>query len=160
MRSIFVKQTKTLKQALHDTLHRHPTLSVEAIAEELDMSASYLYRAATPDPDTDGESASGVRYPLKQVVPLTRITGDYQVMDLLEYQLGRVAIPIPRNDTQPPELTQVNALKAVVKFGELMKEIQESLLDHKITEDEQARIDKGGMMAIQSIMLLLSDTQR
>ncbi len=62
---------KTLKEALHNTIHRHPKLSVEAIAEQIGMTTIYLYRAALPDSDTDGPCASGMRFPLKQVVPLT-----------------------------------------------------------------------------------------
>ena len=147
----------TLKDALHSTIHRHDSLTVEAIAEQLNMTPSYLYRAALPDPDTDGPNASGVRFPLKQLVPLIRVTGDYQVLDQVEFTLGRVAIPIPKPGTMTSKDIQANALDAVVQFGELMKELQSSLNDDgKISSREQKRIDKEGREAIQAITLLLS----
>ena len=156
MKTIFNRQTKTLKQALYDTIHHHDSLTIEAIAEQLDMTPSYLYRAATADPDTDGDTASGVRFPLKQLVPLVRCTGDTQALDLIEFTLGRVAIPLPQKGTMSAEGVRANAMKAMAEFGELIGAIEGSLSDGQITADEQQRIDKEGREAIQSIMLLIS----
>ncbi len=60
-------RAKTLKGSLYNTIHRHPYLSVEQIAEHMDMSATYLYRSVTPAQDTDGEKASGVRFMIKKL---------------------------------------------------------------------------------------------
>ena len=49
---------------IYRTIHHHDNLSVEAIAEELNMAPSYLARAALPDADMAGANASGVRFPL------------------------------------------------------------------------------------------------
>ncbi len=156
MNSLVKKQTKTMKECLYDTLHHHDTLSIEAIAEELDMTKSYLYRTALPDMDMDGEKATGVRFPLKQLVPLVRVTGDYQVLDQLEWSLGRVAITIPRHDKRSVSDTQKTALDATVRFGNLIKEIQQSLDDGVINSAEQQRIDKAGRKLIQEVVSLLS----
>ncbi|MGB3209456.1 MAG: phage regulatory CII family protein [Desulforhopalus sp.] len=155
MNSITKHQTKTLKDALYDTIHHNGSLTIEAIAEQLDMTKSYLYRSATPDADTDGERATGVRFPLKQLVPLIRTTGDFQVLDLIEFTLGRVALPLPKIGSLTTKDVHANALNAVVQFGDLIKEIQISIADGQISEKEQDRIDKEGREAIQAIMLLL-----
>ena len=154
--SIFCHQTKTLKQALYDTIHHHDSLTIEAIAEQLGMTTSYLYRAATADADTDGDSASGVRFPLKQLVPLIRCTGDTQALDLIEFTLGRVAIPLPKKSSITPDNVRQNAMTAMSEFGDLVREVEGSIKDGQITEQEQQRINKEGREAIQAIMLLLS----
>jgi len=156
MNTITRHQTKTLKEALYDTIHHHHSLTVEAIAEQLDMPKSYLYRAALPDMDTDGENASGVRFPLKQLVPLIRTTNDYQVLDLIEFTLGRVAITIPNKNSTTVRDVQDNALSAMVEFGELIKEIQLAIADGNISDKEQERIERDGREAIQAIMLLIN----
>ena len=156
MKSLVRSHARTMKQCLYDTIHHHPKLSIESIAEQLDMAPSYLYRAALPDMDMDGEKASGVRFPLKQIVPLIRITQDYQVLDHIEFTLGRVAVPLPPAEKKPVAEVNAAALNAVVKFGELIKEIQASLADGKITDEEQEDIDKEGRKAIQAIVVLLS----
>ena len=151
----------TIKDALHNTIHRHDSLTVEAIAEQLNMTPSYLYRAALPDPDTDGPNASGVRFPLKQLVPLIKVTGDYQVLDTIEQLLGRVAVPVALNSSVTIKELQVSAINAASEFGEVMKEINDSIKDNKITDDERERIEKESWQAIQAIMqVIMSCRQR
>jgi len=159
MKAIYHKLVKTLKQATYDTIHHHPTLSVEAIAEQMGMSASYLYRSATLDPDTDGPDASGVRFPLKQLIPLTRVTGDYQVLDLIEFTLGRIAIPLPQPGKGSTTDMQTKALNAVVEFGDLIREINFSITDGNISEEDRRRIEREGREAVQSIMVLLQSIE-
>jgi hypothetical protein len=149
------RPAKTLKDALYTTIHNNK-LSIEAIADPLNMAPSYLYRAALPDPDTDGPNASGVRFPLRQLVPLIRITGDCGVLDLIEFQLGRVAIPIPKHHHDPADI-QTKAIESVVKIGKLVKGIRDSISDGKISAKEQVLIEKEGREAIQSIMALIQE---
>ena len=157
MHTITKQQTKTLNEALYDTIHHHDSLTIEGIAEQLGMTKSYLYRSALADPDTDGEQASGVRFPLKQLVPLIRITSDPQVLDLIEFTLGRVAIPLPKKGTKTIKCVQQDAMSAMVEFGHLIEEVQSAIADGQIiTAEEQQRIDKEGREAIQAIMLLLT----
>lgn len=156
MMTISKRYTKTLKDALYDTIHKSNSHSIEGLAEQLDMGVSYLYRAALPDPDTDGPTASGVRFPLKKVVPLCRLTGDYQILDVLEFQVGRVAIPISKNKNMSQQDVQEKALNAVVSFGKLIEGVHSSSADGVITAEEQTEIDRQGRQAIQAICMLLS----
>lgn len=148
----------TLKESLYRTIHHHPRLSVEAIAEELNMAPSYLARAALPDQDMT-DTGSGVRFPLKQLVPLTRITKDFQVLDHIENALGRVAVEIPCDcDTCFPILRD-GALAAAAEFGDLMQEITRSCEDGKISEAEKEQIAKEGWEAITAIVKVIKSVQ-
>lgn len=160
MKSIYYHQVKTLKQAIYDTIHHHETLSVAAIAEQIDMAPSYLYRAATLDPDTEGPEVSGVRFPLKYLMPLVRVTGDFQILDLIEFSLGRVAIPIPKPEKTNTSDLQTKALNAVIEFGDFIKAVTLSIQDGTITCDEQQKLEREGNEAIQAIMILLSQKSK
>jgi len=149
-----VDNVKTLKQALYNTIHHHHSLSVEAIAEELNMSPSYLARAALPDTDMDEINGTGVRFPLKQLIPLIRTTGDFQSLDFIENTLDRVAIDIPESVASLKSL-QNDAVRAAAEFGDLMTEISYSCDDNTITAEESERICKEGWEAITAIMRII-----
>ena len=149
------REARTLKEALYNTVHHHPTLSVAAIAEELQMSASYLYRAVSPDKDTDGETATGVNYPSKKIVPLVRLTQDYQALDFMERSLGRVAVSVPSTSSAAiKELCQC-AMKAGAEFGDLLRAVDEAMEDGKVSPREMDRISKEGWEAIEAIMAVI-----
>ena len=147
---MIAKEVRSLKDALHQTIHRHPRLSVAAIAEEIGMAESYLYRAALPDPDTDGPDASGVRFPLKKLVPLIRTTNNFLALDYMERQLGRVAIPLP--DT-PESLESLHAkvTAAISEFSDVMKKYALSIADGKVSSSEADDLECEAYEAIQAI---------
>ncbi len=149
-------QAKTLKEALYATIHsgRYP---ISRLAEELDMAESYLYRVALPESEdlNDRRAQSGVRFPLKKLVPLTRFTRDFQILDVVEFQCGRVAVPIPTETEQQPKDMYEKALDAVVKFGDLMKAIHTAVEDDTITCDEQQRIDAEGREVMKAIAAMI-----
>ncbi len=143
-----------IKDAVYQMIHRHPVLSVEAIAEQLGIAPSYLYRAATPDPEMAGPNASGVRFPLKLAVPLTKITGNFLLLDTMERLCNRVAVTIPESTTSISDL-QNTAITAAAEFGDVMRSLQESLADNHISKGERRAIVKEGWQAIQAIVELI-----
>lgn len=148
------KEVRSLKDALHQTIHRHPKLSVAAIAEEIGMAESYLYRAALPDPDTDGPDASGVRFPLKKLVALIRSTNNFIVLDYMERQLGRVAIPLPDTPESLSDLhTKVTA--AISEFSDVLKKYTSSIADGKVSAGEAEDLECEAYEAIQAIHSLV-----
>jgi hypothetical protein len=151
---LITKEVRSLKDALHQTIHRHPKLSVAAIAEEIGMAESYLYRAALPDPDTDGPDASGVRFPLKKLVPLIRATKNFITLDYMERQLGRVAIPLPET---PESLNDLHAkvTAAISEFSDVMKKYASSIADGKISHKEAEELECEAYEAIQAIHALV-----
>ncbi len=152
-------RNRTLKEALHKTIHQHETLSVEAMAEELGVSASYLYRSVLPDEDmSKGKKTTGVRFPLKQLAPLIRLTGDFQALDHIEQSLGRVAIPLPPTRASVKTL-QIDAMKAVAEFGDLMRVLAESCADNTLDKAERRQICKEGYEAVQAIMQIVASCE-
>ncbi len=150
---------RTLKEALYNTIHHHPKKSPDQMAEELNMSSSYLARAALPDADMDEINGTGVRFPLKQLIPLIRTTGDFQALDFIEQSLGRVAIPIPPSRASLQTL-QTDALRAAAEFGDLMTEVADSCEDNKLTKKESKKICKEGWEAIAAIAQIMASCEK
>ena len=150
-----MSENRTLKDALHATIHRHPTKSVAAIAEEIGISENYLYRSALPDQDMDGQG-TGCRFPLKSLIPLVRATADFQVLDYIEFSMGRVAVTLPAVDRSQTvgDISRL-AMLAAVEFGQLMAAAGKSLDDGEISATEMKRIEREVYEAVQAIMALL-----
>ncbi|MEI6125370.1 MAG: phage regulatory CII family protein [Pseudomonadota bacterium] len=143
----------TLKEALYLTIHNTPGTPLKQIAEELNMSQSYLTRAALPDQD-DCETGTGCRFPLERLIPLVRCTGDYGVLDYIEEQLGRVAVKLPSVKSDNTDFYGLT-LNAVKEFGDLMGEIKKDMADKKIGAKERERICKEGYHSIKAIMAFI-----
>ncbi len=79
---------KTLKTELYQTVH-NSRLSVEELAELLNVSTSYLYRSVL-------EGESGCRFPVELLLPLMRATKDYRVLEYLNSRCDRVTAKLPR----------------------------------------------------------------
>jgi hypothetical protein len=141
---------QTLKEALYNTIHGSDK-SIAAIAEELSISQTYLYKAALPD---EGDDATGVKFPLKQLVPLIRATGDFQVLNYIERAFHRIAIPFPITSADPQTI-QLDAIKAAAEFGDMMREISVSCGGASLTRKERERIHKEGWEAIEAIMSVI-----
>lgn len=151
-------EIKSLKEALHNTIHRHPTLSVAAIAEEIGMAESYLYRAALPDQDTGGTDASGVRFPLKKLVPLIRATGDFQILDYIERSLGRTAGKNPAPTGIDLQL-YLHLSKTVGEFGDVLKTFEEMMDDGEVSKAEFVKMEKEVSEMVQALMNWMAATR-
>ncbi len=147
----------TLKDCLYQTLHRN-NKPLKAIAEELGVSESYLYRSALPDQE-DSETGTGCRFPLKKLIPLILVTGDYCTLDHIENALGRVAIFLPKSDAGLTDICRMS-LRSVREFGELMAEVTKSLEDSRIRDDEMSRILTEGYEAQQAIAALIAAIEK
>jgi len=79
---------RDLKTDLYLTVHS-ASKSVEQIADEIGISASYLYRACL-------EGESGCRFPLDLLLPLMHSTGDYRLLDDLNARANRITVALPR----------------------------------------------------------------
>jgi hypothetical protein len=79
---------RDLKTQLHFTVHG-ARKSVPELADEIGVSASYLYRACT-------EGESGCKFPLELLIPLMQASGDYALLDHLNARCGRITTSLPR----------------------------------------------------------------
>lgn len=146
-----------LKDAIYETIH-HSKKPLKQIAEDVDMSVSYLTRAGLPD-SSEMENGSGCPLPLKKVVPITVSTGNFAILDCMEWQVGRVAIPVPDADKCLPDLCRIT-LRSVSEFGHLMSEVEGSLKNNVIERHEIARIRTEGYHSIQAIAALLATLEK
>jgi len=146
----------TLKSILYEIIHKHPEKSLEQLAEEVGMSPSYLTRAALPDKDDveNPDLATGCRFPLKKLIPITRASGDFRLLDHIESALGRVAFELPKNRPGMEKL-YAELSKSIKEFGELVRVIGDSMDDGKITAAEREQCKKEGYDLIQAVALLL-----
>lgn len=145
---------KTLKEALYDTIHRGEK-PLKVVAEEIGVSINYLTRAALPDLE-ESETGTGCRIPLNKLIPLIRATNDFQVLDAIEHSLGRCGVLLPPLGRMSAAYTASVSIKAIGEFGELLKEIEKSTKDRKITSAERDRIQREGYQTIQSIYQLMA----
>jgi hypothetical protein len=147
----------TLKDTIHRTVHGNKK-SARAIAEELAMNYGILIRCSLPDPE-ESDTGSGCSFPLKRLIPLIRCTNDYQILDYIEDALGRVAIPIPKEEITVAGCCRLT-MHSVAEFGQLVAEMEKACADRRITDIERERILKEGYEAIQAIVHLLESVRR
>lgn len=107
-----------LPGCVHEMIHRHPTKSVEQIAEECGVSASCAYKWALP---TDGDDAQGRQIPAIKLALATRATGNFLGLDYLEQMVGRAAHVLPVLPSLPGDLTAA-LLSSVREAGDVARE--------------------------------------
>lgn len=79
---------RTIKTTLYQTIHRNKK-SVEQIADEMGISASYLYRAGLPTDE------SGVKFPVEHITPLVKATKDNSILEHLASLNGCILVKVP-----------------------------------------------------------------
>ena len=142
----------SLRECLYNTIHRNKK-PLKVIAEEIDVSETYLTRSALPDTE-DSDTGTGCRFPLKKLIPLIKATNDYSTLDFIEQSMGRVAIKLPEASLSIENIYRLT-MRSVSEYGELMSEIEDAVADGKITPQETQQILKEGYDAVKAIMTLL-----
>lgn len=79
----------TIKNILYETIHRNKK-SVPQIADEMGISANYLYRAGLPLDE------SGVKFPVEYLIPLMKTTKNYSILKHLARLCGFILVKEPR----------------------------------------------------------------
>lgn len=98
--------SKTIKILLHETL-LNSKKSVQQLADETALSASYLYRACNP------EDESNVRFPLDYLIPLMNATNNYSIIKHIASICGFVLTTLPK-----PKFNKVEKNKFVTQYQE------------------------------------------
>lgn len=143
----------TLKENLYRTIHKNDK-PLKVISEEIGMSETYLTRAALPDSE-ESDTGTGCRFPLNKLIPLTKATGDFSVLDCIERNLGRIAVIIPTRKNKSVDDVLKLTGNAVKEFGELVTEISKSLQNNQLEQSECERIQEEGYQAAQAILTLV-----
>jgi hypothetical protein len=143
----------TLQEALYETIHKSKK-PLKLIAEEIDMSQSYLTRSCLPTKD-DLDTGTGCNFPLRKLIPLTKATNKYLILDVLEHGVGRCGIIL----TPPGKLSISDicklAMHSAKEFGELAGEVEAAIFDEEVTAEECKKITREGYHTIQAILSLM-----
>lgn len=100
-------QNKPIKTILYETIHRNKK-SVEQIADEIGISANYLYRAGLPLDE------SGVKFPLDYLIPLMKATGNYAILEQIAWICGFLLVREPR-----VKMPKEDAIELVIDYQEI-----------------------------------------
>ncbi|MES2706032.1 MAG: phage regulatory CII family protein [Verrucomicrobiota bacterium] len=113
--------------------------SPKEIASELGISLSLVYKWSQP-PEEDGQG-SGSRNPLDRTTELVRVTRDIRIIQWLCHQAGGFFVRNPKNNPEERQREVGPATNAILQqFAELLESITTAASDHRITDDESARI--------------------
>lgn len=97
-----MNRQQTIKTVLYQTIHRSKK-SVEQIADEMGISASYLYRAGLPVDE------SGVKFPVEHLTPLVKATKNPAILEHLASLNGYILVKVPKyRDSKRDEIDMVD----------------------------------------------------
>jgi hypothetical protein len=88
--------SKSIKTILYETIHRNKK-TVDQIADEIGISANYLYRAGLPLEE------SGAKFPIDYLIPLMKSTGNYSILEQIANICGFLLVKEPRIKTPKSE---------------------------------------------------------
>lgn len=109
---------KTYNEAVYEVVH-HSNIPPKQIADALGVGESTLYNAANPHMDEPTLAR-------KHIIPITRLTRNYAILDYMEHACGRVGFEIPRCGGSFSEVAREAAV-ATERFGRLLHEIGAAL---------------------------------
>ncbi len=136
------KAATTYDEAVYEVVH-HSIIPPKQIADALGIGESTLYNAANPHMS---ETTLG----RKHIIPITRLTHNFAILDYMEHACGRVAFEIPRVDGSFSEVAR-EASVATERFGRLLCEIGTAL-------ENDGRVDCVELLRITPACLELIET--
>lgn len=138
-RKIPMAQIEDLNGALYEMIH-HSAMPAKAQAAVLDVSYSRLVNSCL-------DSVEWSHHHTRWIVPQTLATRNFTLLDYLEMQVGRVAVPVTaqRDLYRASGLTSSisgDMLQIAQEMGEAAAAIQQSIRDGKLTPSEAKRCRK------------------
>ena len=136
----------TLKDVLHRVIFEND-LTPRQMAEQLGVSYSMLTNAANPELDS-------FKFAARHVIPLTKLTKDFRLLDFMEASCGRVAFSLPEIPKRSQEIDRLVA-NNVQLFGNVLADIGLALEDGRIDGFEIKRIEADLLDQVRTAMALL-----
>lgn len=136
----------TLKDVLHRVVFDNE-LSPRQLAEQLGVSYSMLTNAANPE-------LEDFKFAARHLIPLTKLTKDYRLLDFIESSCGRVSFSLPES---PRQLADVDKLitRNIQQFGQALNDIGAALEDGVVDDVEIKRIELDLLDQVRTAMALL-----
>ncbi len=121
----------------HEVLkHSFEKTSPKAVAAELGVSLSLVYKWAQDQSDT----GSGSRNPLDRLLEIIRITDDTRLVEWLCQQSDGYFVRNPDSNCDDGFEVLPATSEIIDQFSKLLRRISESALDHSITPEEAGSI--------------------
>jgi hypothetical protein len=138
----------TLKDVLHKVIFDSKRFTPRQLASEVGCSYSMLVNAANPE-------LEDFKFAARHILPLTRLTKDFRLLDYMEASCGRVAFTLPELSLKGEE--RINDLigENAILFGESLKHIGEALADGEIDDIELKHIERKLTDQVRTAMALL-----
>lgn len=150
-------QPASFAEAAH-CLIEHSELAVKDLVGRLSsdygihVTPGYLYESANPFRQDD----RGGYMQARLIIPLAQITGNHVLIDYMERQLGRVAVPLPRMDDTAGRETFEAGCAAVREFSQALEQFTGALADGHVTREELERLKHEAHESVQATLRLVS----
>lgn len=132
----------TYDEAVYDMVHKSNVFPKQ-LADALGIGESTLYNAANPHmPETS--------LARKHIIPATRLTKNFAILDYMEHACGRVAFEIPKVGNSFSEVA-MEAAAATEHFGALLRRLGEAL-------GNDGRVDLGEWQSLYPMCLQMIET--
>lgn len=136
----------TIKTLLYKAIHRSKK-SAAQVADEIGISYSYLCRAGLPTDE------NGCRFPVELMVPLMKVTGNYDLLKHIAGLSGYLTVKIPRafNDKK-------NEVSAVNNYNQVCADAANKMMDFFMSPSDlkmQQTID-----SLQKVMEISAGLQK
>lgn len=141
----------TLKDVLHRLVHENE-MTPRQQAEEIGVSYSMLTNAANPDLDD-------FKFAARHIIPLTKVTKDYRLLDFMEASCGRVAFSLPEIPDKIGDLQEMTAV-TVKEFGDVLTAMSAALADGEIGYMEIKRIELEILEQVRASLGLLEAAKK
>ena len=106
--------------------NQNPRFGAKTIAKVLNKHVNYIYRLADVRGLTEQDHYN--HFPLEQLTLLTKVTGDFRLLDFIERECGRMAFPVPTIDNDAANIKlAAKALKESAKAAEAWLETLEDV---------------------------------
>ncbi len=136
----------TYNEAVYSAVHRS-SVPPKMIADHLGISESTLYNAANPNSEEP-------QLPRKHIVPLTRFTKNFAILDYFEHAVGRVAFEIPSFAGSFSSVAR-EAAETTEHFGVLLRQIGSALENDGLVDMKELRhIEPACLKLIETIARL------
>lgn len=120
-----------INDALYHAVHDYDG-GVSALAGRMGVAASTLYSMANPNERSHD-------WPLPRALQVLSFTGDQRVIQALCEQAGGVFVPVVASSGPMPDVA-ARMLKLSAEFGDVAREVNDSVRDKHLTPRERDRV--------------------
>ena len=135
-------------RSIYDVVHRHPGGGTEIAKTMGCYHTNTINNKADPYNETHQMS-------LADIIAITRITGDHEIIESLAYEAGLGVFELPLGESKKDTLIRlITGLGE--KRGEVDRALHEALADGQISEKEQKIIHSKAVESMTALLSLLA----